>query len=194
MNKKLESSTNRQRFCLVTRERDKPENLIRFVLSPDGYIVPDLTERLPGKGMWLKADKNVLHKAIESRLFSRVMQCQVQIPENLLSMIKDGLRSKIKDTFGFARRAGQITYGFVKVREKISQGVAGLIIQATDGSEDEKKRLLSGVKYLPVVAVFTTEELGMIFGREHVVHAAIDKGPFVNRMVNDHKRLSGLNY
>lgn len=192
MNKKLKSSTNRQRFCFVTRERDKPENLIRFVLSPDGDIVPDLTERLPGRGMWLKADKNVLHKAIESRLFSRAMQCQVRIPENLLLMIKGGLRNKIKDTLGFTRRAGQITYGFVKVREKISQGVAGLIIQAIDGSEDEKKRLLSGAGQLPVIAIFTAEELGMIFGREHVVHAAIYKGSFVNRILCDYKRLSGL--
>lgn len=41
MNKRPDSSANRQRFCVVTRERDDPENLIRFVLSPDGYIVPD---------------------------------------------------------------------------------------------------------------------------------------------------------
>lgn len=192
MNKKPDSLTNRQRFCVVTRERDDPENLIRFVLSPDGYMVPDLTERLPGRGMWLKADQKIIQKAIETRSFSRAMQCQVKIPENLLSMIKDGLRNKIKDTFGFARRAGQITYGFAKVREKISQNIAGLIIQAIDGSEEEKKRILSGIGLLPVIAVFTAEELGMIFGREYIVHAAIYKGPFVKRILCDNKRLSGL--
>lgn len=192
MNKKLERSTNRQRFCLVTRERDDPDNLIRFVLSPDGYLVPDLTERLPGRGMWLKADKNVLHKAIESKIFFRAAQCQVKIPENLLLMIIGGLKSRIKDTLGFTRRAGQNTYGFVKVREAISHGVVGLIIQATDGSEEEKKRLLSGARHLPVTEIFTTKELGVIFGRENVVHAAIYKGPFVKRILCDHKRLTGL--
>lgn len=192
MNRKPRDLENRQRFCLVTRERTDPEGLIRFVLSPDGFIVPDLTERLPGKGMWLKADGNVLHKAVESRLFTRVMHCQVQVPENLMVMIKDGLRNKIKDAFGLARRAGQITYGFVKVREKISQGMAGLIIQAVDGSEDEKKRLLSGAGHLPVVTVFTAEELGMVFGRERVMHSVIQKGPFVHRVLCDYKRLSGL--
>ena len=192
MNKRPDSSANRQRFCVVTRERDDPENLIRFVLSPDGYIVPDLTERLPGRGMWLKADKNIIHKAIEMRSFSRAMQCQVTVPENLVSIIRDGLRNKIKDSFGFARRAGQITYGFVKVREKISQNIAGLIIQAIDGSEEEKKRILSGTGLLPVMAVFTAKELGMIFGREYIVHAAIYRGPFVKQILFDNKRLSGI--
>ncbi len=192
MNNKPDSMTSRQRFCVVTRERDDPVNLIRFVLSPDGYIVPDLSGRLPGRGMWLKADQKVISKAIETRSFSRIMQCQVKVPENLLLIIKDGLRNRIKDTLGFARRAGQITYGFVKVREKISQNIAGLIVQAINGSEDEKRRLLSGAGFLPIIVLFTMKELGIIFGRENIVHSAIDKGPFVKKILCDNKRLSGL--
>lgn len=189
---KKSEAPKEQRCCLVTREKGCPEELIRFVVSPDEMVVPDLTERLPGRGMWLQANQNVLHTAIQRRVFSKAAQCQVKIPDNLLSLIIDGLRFRIKDSLGLARRAGQITYGFVKVREKISQNNVGLIIQASDGSEDEKLRLLSGAKHLPVVAIFTSEELGKFFGRDHVVHAAIHKGPFVTRILNDSKRLSGF--
>lgn len=192
MIKKSEDLMNRERYCLVTREQGNPEELIRFVLSPDKIVVPDLTEKLPGRGMWLKADQNVLNIAIKRQVFSRSAQCKVQIPENLLSMVVNGLKCRMKDTLGLTRRAGQITYGFEKVREKISQNVVGLIIQATDGSEEEKKRLLFGVRHLPVVGVFTAKELGNLFGREYVVHAAIRNGPFVNRIVCDSKRLAGF--
>ncbi|CAI3943310.1 RNA-binding protein [Commensalibacter papalotli (ex Botero et al. 2024)] len=189
---KKSEAPKEQRCCLVTREKGRPEELIRFVVSPDEMVVPDLTERLPGRGMWLQASQNVLHTAIQRRVFSRAAQCQVKIPDNLLSMIVDGLKFRIKDGLGLARRAGQITYGFVKVREKISQNNVGLIIQATDGSEDEKKRLLSGAKHLPVVTIFTSEELGKFFGRDHIVHAAIHAGPFTDRLLNDSKRLAGF--
>lgn len=189
---KKSEAPKEQRCCLVTREKGCPEELIRFVVSPDEMVVPDLTERLPGRGMWLQANQNVLHTAIQRRVFSKASQCQVKIPDNLLSMIIDGLKFRIKDSLGLARRAGQITYGFVKVREKISQNNVGLIIQASDGSEDEKLRLLSGAKKLPVVSVFTGEELGKLFGRDYVVHAAIHTGPFVNRIFNDNNRLAGF--
>ncbi|MDI2091095.1 RNA-binding protein [Commensalibacter oyaizuii] len=189
---KSDESKQQQRCCLVTREKGNPEGLIRFVISPDNVVVPDLTERLPGRGMWLKADQNVLHMAIERRVFSRAAQCQVEVPENLSSMIINGLQCRIKNSLGLARRAGQVTFGFEKVREKISQNVVGLIIQATNGSEEERKRLLSGAKHLPNIAIFTAKELGILFGREYVVHAAIHTGSFVYRILCDNRRLAGF--
>ncbi|CAK7191934.1 hypothetical protein COMNV_00115 [Commensalibacter sp. Nvir] len=188
----FERTDEHYRCCVVTKEKGNPEELIRFVLSPNSEIIPDLTERLPGRGMWLKADRNVLHIAMQRHVFSRVTQCQVKVPENIISIITEGLKRRIKNTIGFARRAGQVTYGFEKVREKISQNKVALIIQAVDGSSEEKKRLLSGTKSLLMITFLTAEELGKLFGRERVVHAAIHVGSFAHRIGCDYKRLVGF--
>ncbi len=45
------------RSCAVTRARRRKDELIRFVLGPDGTVVPDLKERLPGRGLWLTASQ-----------------------------------------------------------------------------------------------------------------------------------------
>ena len=39
------------RMCIVTREVKDEAELIRFVRSPDGMVVPDLARKLPGSVM-----------------------------------------------------------------------------------------------------------------------------------------------
>lgn len=181
-----------QRCCLVTREKLNKSEMIRFVISPEDMVVPDLSGRLPGRGMWLKANENVLNTALQRRIFSRASQRQVRIPEDLSIMIKIGLRRRIIEALGLARRAGQVTYGFVKVREKLAKNRVGAILQAVDGSDEERKRLLSGVKDLPVVIILSAKELGKVFGREHVVHVAIEAGSLASRIRWDSNRLTGF--
>ena len=53
------------RKCIVTGEQAAPERMIRFVVGPSidgaaGEVVPDLARRLPGRGMWLKAERAVV--------------------------------------------------------------------------------------------------------------------------------------
>jgi predicted RNA-binding protein YlxR (DUF448 family) len=42
-----------ERMCALTRAIAPRAELVRFVASPDGEVVPDLKECLPGRGMWL---------------------------------------------------------------------------------------------------------------------------------------------
>ncbi|WP_218064382.1 RNA-binding protein [Nguyenibacter vanlangensis] len=180
------------RRCIVTRERAAPETMLRFVVSPDRVLTPDLAARLPGRGIWLSARRDVLETARTRGAFARAARGQVTIPPDLDRILEAGLVRRMMETVGLARRAGQVTYGFAKVREWIAGGRAGLIIQAEDGSPDERTRLLSGARDLPVAVVPTAAALGAAFGRDHVVHAAMSHGELARRFRVDNERFAGL--
>ena len=46
-----EPETGPLRRCVLTRQRLPKERMIRFVVGPDRQIVPDLTAKLPGRGI-----------------------------------------------------------------------------------------------------------------------------------------------
>ena len=43
-----------ERLCALTRAVKPVDELIRFVVGPDG-VVPDLKRKLPGRGLWITA-------------------------------------------------------------------------------------------------------------------------------------------
>ncbi|EGG78181.1 hypothetical protein SXCC_01102 [Gluconacetobacter sp. SXCC-1] len=180
------------RRCAVTRVRLPKEEMIRFVISPDGVVIPDLSARLPGRGIWLSARADVLETARTRGVFARAARGRVVIHPDLTHLAGDGLLRRMMDVVGLARRAGQIVCGFAKVREWVEGGRAGLVIQAADGSPDERKRVLSGARELPVVAVPTASGLGAAFGRDHVVHAAMLHGELARRFRIESERFAGL--
>ena len=180
------------RRCIVTRDRGSPDGMIRFVLSPDRVLTPDLAARLPGRGMWLSARGDVLETARKRGAFARAARGPVTIPPDLAIMLQDGLLHRIADLLGFARRAGQAVSGYTKAREWITARKAGLVVQASDGSADERARLLSGARDLPVVAIMTGQRLGAVFGRDHVGHVAVAAGALAQRLVAENGRYAGL--
>jgi uncharacterized protein len=181
------------RRCVVTRERGRPEEMLRFVISPDRILTPDLPARLPGRGIWLSARGDVLETARKRGAFARAARGPVTVPAALDTMLRDGLVRRMADLLGLARRAGQAVCGFTKAREWIVARRAGLIVRATDGSEAELSRLLSGAgRDLPVASVLTGADLGAVFGRDHVVHVAVMAGSLADRLHMEHRRFAGL--
>ncbi|MBV8097226.1 MAG: RNA-binding protein [Acetobacteraceae bacterium] len=179
------------RRCIVTRERLPKERMVRFVLAPDRALVPDLAAGLPGRGMWLSARADVLETARTRGHFARAAGGPVSVPHDLGSLVRAGLAQRIGELLGFARRAAQAVAGFEKAREWVKSGRAVLIVQAFDGSADERARFLSGVK-LPVVAPLPAGALGRLFGRDHVVHVAIAAGSLATAIAHEAERLSGF--
>ncbi|WP_375790359.1 RNA-binding protein [Acetobacter oeni] len=180
------------RRCLVTRVCGRPESMLRFVVGPGQILVPDLNARLPGRGMWLSARRDVLETARTRGVFARAARSQIIIPPDLLTVIEFGLQRRVVELLGLARRAGQSVSGYAKVREWIDLRCVGLIVQASDGSPDERTRLLSGARDLPVVMPLAAASLGHIFSRERVVHAALRKGALAIRLQQESERFAGV--
>ena len=195
------------RRCVVTRERMAKEHLIRFVVGPDNTIVPDLAERLPGRGIWLSARRDVLESGSSvpgsgkaaARLagcFARAARGQVQVPPNLAHVLQQALARRVADTLGLARRAGQAVAGFAKAGDWVRAGRVGLIVQASDGSAEERRRFVSSETAarlgVAVVTPLDRAALGAVFGRDHVVHVAIAPGRLAEAVRIEATRLAGV--
>lgn len=179
------------RRCIVTREQLPKERMLRFVLGPDRALVPDLAGRLPGRGMWLSARTDVLERALARGAFARAARGPVHSPPELRTRIEDGLRLRVRDLIGFARRAGQAVSGRDTVKEWLDAGRVGLLVEATDGSPAERARLVGG-RSLPVVMALPAAMLGAVFGRDHAVHVAVAPGRMAEAIAAEAARLAGM--
>lgn len=186
-----ESEKGPLRRCIVTRESLPKERMLRFVLDPDRNLVPDLAGKLPGRGMWLSARADVLERATKRGAFAKAARGTVHLPPDLAARIEDGLKGRIRDLVGFARRSGQAVCGRETVRDWMQAGKAGLLVEASDGSPAERARLVGGWD-LPVVAPLPAAILGGVFGRDHAVHVAIAPGRLADAIAVEAARLAGI--
>jgi len=181
------------RRCLVTRERLPKEKMIRFVIGPDRQVVPDLAARLPGRGLWLSAHGDVLDTARTRGAFAKAARGPVTVPPDLPAVLQASLTRRIGECLGLARRAGQAVCGFQKAREWLTAGRAGLVMEASDGSADERVRFLGRhAETIKVIAPLEGAALGAVFGRDHVVHVAIARGRLAEALAMETERLVGL--
>ncbi len=187
-----ETESGPLRRCIVTRERGERGSMLRFVVAPDGTLVPDLLARLPGRGMWLSAQGDVVETARTRGAFPRAARRPVIVPPDLLASVQAGLALRVADLTGFARRAGQAVVGYAKAREWLQAGRVGLVLQASDGSPDECRRLLSGARDVPVATPLPAARLAVVFGRDHVVHVAIAPGRLAGQIALEARRLAGV--
>jgi predicted RNA-binding protein YlxR (DUF448 family)/ribosomal protein L30E len=180
------------RRCLVTREVRPREALLRFVLDPEGRVRPDLEARLPGRGMWLSADRNVVKKAVARNLFARAARAPARAAADLDMEVEGLLVRRALSTLGLARRAGQVAIGFEQVRAALRSGAATLLVAASDGAADGRQKLRRLAPDLPLIVAFSSTELGAALGRESLVHAAVAPGGLAQRLLQDVERLAGF--
>lgn len=186
------STETPERRCIVSGETGPTSGLIRFVVDPDGGLVPDLGAKLPGRGIWVSAQRSALEKAVAKKLFSRAAKRTVAIPARLTDMVESGLSRRVTDLLSFARKAGEAVAGYEKVRGWLQTGQAVVLLQASDGSERGKTKLRLPPEEGPTLQCLTAREIGLSFGRDHVIHAALSAGGLTTRIVEDANRLSGV--
>lgn len=180
------------RRCIVTGEVRPKTELIRFVVDPAGHIIPDVTGRLPGRGLWLAARRDIVDKAVAKRLFARAARASVTVDEGLADRVEMLLAAQCCSLLGLARRAGQALTGFVKVHALAASGDVGVLVEAADGGVDARGKLEALAPRVPVVDRLTCAELSAAFGREHVVHAALLRGRLAQTFLAAAARLGGF--
>lgn len=181
-----------ERRCLATRAVRPKGALIRFVVGPDGAVVPDPDGRLPGRGLWVSAERAALERAVAKRLFGRAARRPVTVPDDLVERVEAGLARRCVELLALARRAGLAVAGFEKVRARLRAGEAALVLAAADGAADGRGKLRALAAGLPVIAVLDGAEIGGAFGRDHAVHVALSAGALTDRLRENLGRLAGV--
>jgi len=189
---KDKSRDDPERRCIATGEVQPKRGLIRFAVSPEGVVVPDVLEKLPGRGIWIAADRGALETAMKKGLFARAAKQTVIVPETLVADVETLLVRRLIDGVSMARKAGRAIAGYEKVRDWLGKEDARILFQASDGSERGKSKLHAPGGRGSYFEVLTASELGLSFGRERVIHAALGFGGLTERIREDAIRLSGV--
>ncbi|HRN85145.1 MAG TPA: RNA-binding protein [Hyphomicrobium sp.] len=186
-----------ERRCALRREVCDPDHLIRFVVDPGGEIVPDLARRLPGRGVWVTADKASVAEAVRQNVFARSLKRSVRADPTLAERIDSLIEKRVLEALGLANKAGLVTIGFQKVDALIEGGSAFVLVQAHDASDGGREKLtrkfaaVARAKGLEpaLVTSLSTEQLSLAMGRSNVVHAALIHGGAAERFLTEAERM-----
>ncbi|MFT5776480.1 RNA-binding protein [Hyphomonas sp.] len=184
------------RQCAVTRERLAQTEMVRFVLSPDMVVTPDINAKLPGRGVWVKADRDTVALAATKGAFARGFKEKVKVPDGLVDQVEDLLLKRCQNILGMAKKAGGVILGYDQVKDALRKKTHGILLEASDGAEDGRNKVYFLAKALyssvNVAGALSSVELGMAFGRERVIHGLIRKGAIAKTWTLAYRRLTGF--
>jgi len=183
------------RSCAVTGRCLPKAAMIRFVIDPEGRPVPDLEEKLPGRGIWLAAERAVIEQAVRKNAFAKRARRAVDVDADLGERLEALLVRRCVNWVELARRADQVTAGFDEVRRRLEAGrgvKGGVLISARDGARDGRDKIERLAEGCTVSDALDADELGLAFGRERVVHALVAPGGLADSLARDAARLGGL--
>jgi uncharacterized protein len=175
------------RMCAVTRQVRPIGELIRFVVSPQGEVIPDLKRKLPGRGLWVSASRRTVAEAVRRHQFSKGFKRDVRVAPTLAADTETLLTRSVIEALAMVAKAGQVVSGFGKVEDALRGRQAQALIHASDGAMDGIRKLDAIVRQnagindespdFPVITALTSEQLDLALGRSNVVHAALLVSP-----------------
>jgi len=192
-----------ERRCVLTGKSHKTEHLIRLVEGPEGQMVPDIALKLPGRGVWISADRDILEAALADgtcvKALARSLKKKVAkdaLPENFLVLIEKLLAKRILNRLGLEKAAGRVITGYEKVQSHLKDGQSSvaMLFQARDASADGRAKMaaLAVAVKVDVLELFDRDELSLALGRENVVHMVLLKGGVLHQFNADIIRLAGF--
>ena len=186
-----------RRRCVASRMRAEPQSLLRFVVDPDGMVVPDLARRLPGRGAWVEASRAALERAVRSGALAKSFKRRASVPADLVARVEGLLAQRVREALSLANKAGLVVAGFTKVEEAIRSRQVAVLVHARDAAPagaaklDQLLAKLGGEEAAGAATIteLTGAELSLAMGRSNVVHAAASAGGASSRLIAEAARL-----
>jgi predicted RNA-binding protein YlxR (DUF448 family) len=172
-----------QRFCAVTGAVRPVEELMRFVIAPDGTAVPDLKRRLPGRGIWITATRQALRVAMARKTFARGFKREVRVASDLVETTERLIERAALDALAMCHKAGRVAIGFANVKKALARAPIVAVLNSAEAAADGVRKLTAAVRRradiaeIAVFDAFTSAQLDLALGRSNVVHAALLAGP-----------------
>lgn len=170
-----------ERKCILDGTVKPQGELLRFV-EIDNMLLPDFNKKLPGKGMYVTANRLSLQKALEKKLFHKVSRHNLKVADDFLETVEKLIKQQALESLNLARKSGALITGFEKVREAIKKNNVEFIIEASNAASDGKEKMVLLAKSIEIFNLFSIDELDMALNKENTVHVAILKSD-VARMV-----------
>ena len=189
---RINETDDPERKCIVSGDVQPKVGLIRFCVGPDGQVVADVMNKLPGRGFYVTADRAMIEKAAKKGLFARAAKEPVTVSADLTDQVEAFVLRRVIEMISLTRKANSAVMGYEKVKDWLQSGKAVVLLQSSDGSERGKTKLRMSAENGKYIGCLTAGELGLAFGRERAIHAALAAGGLTKRVVEEAARLEGL--
>jgi uncharacterized protein len=189
-----------ERTCAATRTVKPVDAMIRFVVAPDGTVVPDLKRKLPGRGIWVTATREALAQAVKRKAFATGFKRSVQVDAGLVEQTDRLLEQAALDALAICGKAMLAVAGFVKVETALAREAVVALLHASGAAADGVRKLNAAVQRrygdeanrVRIIADFSSSQLDLALARPNVVHAALLKGPASDAFLARHVRLTAF--
>ncbi len=155
-------------------------------LPPDSLSSPPLTARSPptwGTGTPpgprpVGGRRSGLHRdCCQEKPVLGAAKAPLRPAADLADTVETLLVRRVLDQLGLARREGMLISGFEKSAAAIRSGKAAWLIEASDGSQDGRGKLLGLARHQQpppkVCGAFSADDLSLALGLENVIHAVL---------------------
>jgi uncharacterized protein len=184
-----------ERMCIATRTVKPIGEMIRFVVAPDGAVVPDLKGKLPGRGVWVTATRDALTRAVKRKVIGAGFKREVRVDADLVSLTDRLLERAVLDALAICGKASLAVAGFAKVEAALARDRVVGLLHASGAAPDGVRKLdaalqwQSGDNRMRIVRDFSSEQLDLALARPNVVHAALLAGSASETFLVRHARL-----
>ena len=178
------------RKCIVTGEIKEKSQLLRFVLTPDRQIVPDLYKKLPGKGVYVSNSYVLLKQAIEKNSFAKVLKINTKVNKELLQIVENLLHKNALNAISLAKKGGVAVIGFDKVLTALKENKLAFLLEAQDAGRDGLKKLQGYTANLSVYRLFNVEDLDKVLDKVNTVYIGFLKAEMSGMVRDNFDRLS----
>ena len=183
------AAENGIKVCIVTKNVSLRSEMLRFVVSPTREIVFDVDERLPGRGIWVSSDKDILQTAVRKKAFNKPAGMIVEIPADLTDVVLMKLQEKCLSLLALARKAGILVFGFEGVKKALANEKVAVVFEAEDAAQNGQDKLYRPTDNFPIFTCLKREDLGQITGMEQQVHIAVLDSQLANNLIIAGKKL-----
>jgi len=192
-----EEETMVERRSIATGAVRPISQLVRFVVGPEGDVVADIEGKLPGRGMWVEAERKAIAAALAKNAFAKAAKQPVKVAPDLGARVEALLARRLAATLGLAKRAGQLVQGHDNViRALDARQPPRVLVEASNAAADGRRKLKGAARSrdvsVEIVDCLTGAELSLALGLQNVIHAAVKPGPLAERLIADGLRLKGL--
>ncbi len=131
------------RKCVLSHKNYPRTQMVRFVISPQKMLVPDIAEKLPGRGIWVYLDSELLAQAQDEKLFRQRLRHKIILPEiPLLQLISQQMQERLTQLLGLMRRAGLAVQGLVKVEAGLRSSRPAILLCGGSASLQGQRKII----------------------------------------------------
>lgn len=187
-----------ERMCVATRTVKPIDEMIRFVVAPDGSVVPDLKCKLPGRGVWITATREALAEALKRRAIGGAFKRDLRVDAALVATTEQLLERSMFDALAMCGKAARAVTGFTKVEAALAREPVVALLHAAGAAADGIRKLDSALQRrgsdeaarICLITDLPADQLDLAMARSNVVHAALLAGSASDTFLVRHARLT----